>query len=348
MIVINLFSLSAFAVNETDSIDLESDACTEVSIQEITDDETETGNNQILQKAVSTQYSFPSLVGGTLLLDYVGDINVLSQNTYTKVVYLNREQTLFFESVYYSDKSDDLLDYLREEGITFITTATIKKIASLIGITLDSCYGIVGFYASTLVFVLENIEKWDFEAALRQSTTKKLKVEYIEYYNSTTFPHYLSIRNFAPWDDGLIVVPKDHDYNWQANVFAMEELSDLCNHQYGAWTSASSSQHVKICQKCGQDVFLSHNYGSECVSTSALQHSKTCVDCGYVLVSPHLFSWTSLNAYNHSGVCSVCKYSKTETHSLSYDQVSGKCKKCGYSGPIQLNSIFTDAMFMRE
>lgn len=104
IVIMNLFSISAFSLNETEVIDVEMDTCSEELIQEltVTKAETETEivieivNNQMQPFAVSTQSSFSSLVGGTLLLDYVGDINVFSQTTFKKVVYLNSEQTLFF------------------------------------------------------------------------------------------------------------------------------------------------------------------------------------------------------------------------------------------------------------
>lgn len=206
----------------------------------------------------------------------------------------------------------------------------------------------IGFYATTLIFVCENLDRWDFEDALKRSTTGKLKVEYIEYYNSTTFPYYLSIRNFEPWDDGLIIVPANYDYKWYPECFAMEELSDVCNHQYSSWISANSSKHAKICEKCGYDVLLSHEYGDAWTSISALKHSKTCIDCGYVSTTPHHFTWTSLDSYQHRGVCSFCRYIKTETHSASYDQATGRCQKCGYSGSIQLYSIYSDSIVLRE
>jgi len=347
VLILNLFSLSAFAINETDAAYEETDACSEELSDNVTLEQT-TENNEIQSMASSTPYSFYAPVGGTLVLDYVGEINPWADVIYTKIVYLSNEYTLFLQRTFSSNKTEEVIDFLVDQGMGQVTEIIATGLAEILGQSNMNLLGLVGFSIEVMIFILSNLAQWDFEDAMEESTTGRVKVEFF-YSVSAAPPYYMSMRNFEPWNDSYVTVPANYDYNWNSGVFAMNELSDSCQHQYGDWTYGDANNHVKMCQKCGYIVPLPHEYANELVSADVNKHGKRCTYCGYV--SPtglHRFTWTSLGASQHSGFCSVCEYTRIEKHSSSYDPIAGRCKTCGYSGPIQLNSIFSNVMTLRE
>lgn len=343
----NLFSLSAFAVNEVDYANEETDVSIEELNYSITLD-TSKEDKKIQSTASSTSHSFYAPLGGTLVLDYIGETNPLGQVIFTKVVYLNNEYTLLLQSAFSSNKTEEIIEFLVDQGASAVTETIVKKIADILNKSHLDFVGLIGFSIEVMIFVLSNLAKWDFETAIEESTTGRVKVEFFYSVNPAP-PYYLSVRNFEPWNDTYVTVPANYEYSWESNCFALNELSDSCQHQYGDFSYGDANNHIKMCKKCGYIVPLPHEYADELVSADVNKHGKKCTYCGYV--SPtglHRFTWTSLGASQHSGFCSVCEYTRIEKHSSSYDQVAGRCKTCGYSGPIQLNSKFSTDMTLRE
>ena len=165
---------------------------------------------------------------------------------------------------------------------------------------------LVGQSLGLTVWMLQNLDKWEFSDAFNQSTTGKLKLEFF-YLQSTIDSNYVEIENFEPWNNSLVEVPEDYDYTWYADVYDFDGTYVPCEHTYGSWASINEDEHSRVCNNCGHIETISHSY-----------------------------RWTSMNTYLHRGICSACGEIKEESHAKNYDELIGLCKTCGYKGSISI------------
>ena len=130
VIIMNLFSLSSFAVNEVDSANEETDGSIEELNYSITLD-TSKENRKIQSTASSTSHSLYAPLGGTLVLDYIGETNPLGQVVFTKVVYLNNEYTLLLQSAFSSNKTEEIIEFLVDQGVSAVTETFTYWVTSI-------------------------------------------------------------------------------------------------------------------------------------------------------------------------------------------------------------------------
>lgn len=93
----------------------------------------------------------------------------------------------------------------------------------------------------------------------------------------------------------------------------------------------NSSQHKKVCTKCGYSNLASHSFGyTQCGNV----HNKRC-SCGYSVNEAHTYVvGASKSSTLHKITCSKCKIESTASHSFTYTQcgnVHNKHCSCGYS-----------------
>ncbi len=90
---------------------------------------------------------------------------------------------------------------------------------------------------------------------------------------------------------------------------------------------------------------LSDKWGARVITGHHTNHTfnktlgnHTCTRCGGVGThSTSNYTYSPTNASVHTiNVCSVCNYSYTESHVAYYNQLLGRCSKCGYTGLIVL------------
>lgn len=122
--------------------------------------------------------------------------------------------------VYYQSamNAEGFLDFLIDEGISVVTTASAAKIAAYLGVTSASLQWLIGVSIGATVWMISNLDKWDMDDAIDNSTTGKLKLEYY-YLTSAFYPYYQSFENFEPWNSSYVYVPEDYDYTWTSAVF---------------------------------------------------------------------------------------------------------------------------------
>lgn len=113
---------------------------------------------------------------------------------------------------------DYIIDTFVDEGVSIISASVAKKIATYLGVSSSSISWLVGTSIGVTVWILSNLDKWDMEDAIDNSTTGKLKLEYF-YMTSISFPYYQEFENFEPWNSSYVDVPKDYDYTWHSGVF---------------------------------------------------------------------------------------------------------------------------------
>ena len=167
--------------------------------------------------AVAKSISAPN--GGTMDLDYTGDMSAISNVIYTKVIYMPAEQVVFYQRGM-NDVGfiDWITSYVSDEGLSVITATAAKEIAAALGVSTSSVSWLVGLAAGGVVYVLSNLETFDINDAIDRSTTGKLKLEYY-YSTSISFPYYMEHENFEPWNNSSADVPADYDYTWNAGEF---------------------------------------------------------------------------------------------------------------------------------
>lgn len=69
-------------------------------------------------------------------------------------------------------------------------------------------------------------------------------------------------------------------------------------HDYGSWSSHSSSQHKSSCSTCGNTRYANHTMGNSWIYHSEVKHKKSCSGCGYTTYANHTFG--------SNGRCTVC------------------------------------------
>lgn len=152
--------------------------------------------------------------GGTLNLDYTGDLSAISNVIYTKVVYMPSEQVVYYQKAL---NDPDFMDWIVAEGIGVVTSAA-AKIAAYLGITSSGLTWLVGLPISATFFILQNLEIWDLNDAIDRSTTGKVKLEYY-YMTSISFPYYQEYENFEPWNSNYVDIPADYNYSYDKGEY---------------------------------------------------------------------------------------------------------------------------------
>ena len=105
-----------------------------------------------------------------------------------------------------------------DEGISVISTAVAKKIATYLGMSSSALTWLVGGTIGVSVWILQNLDKWDLSDAIDNSTTGKVKLEF--YYLVSSFePYYQEFKNFEAWNNSYVDVPDNYDYTWSAGVY---------------------------------------------------------------------------------------------------------------------------------
>lgn len=160
--------------------------------------------------AYAARLSLYSPEGGTMTLDYTGDLSAISNVIYTKVVYMPSEQVVYYQKAM---NSPGFLDWIAAEGIGVVTSAAATKIAAYLGITSSGLTWLIGLPISATFFILQNLETWDLNDAIDRSTSGKVKLEYY-YMTSISFPYYQEYENFEPWNSNYVEVPTDYDYDY--------------------------------------------------------------------------------------------------------------------------------------
>ena len=153
--------------------------------------------------------------GGTLNLDYTGNLSAISNVIYTKVIYMPSEQVVYYQKAL---NDPDFMDWIVAEGIGVVTSAAAAKIAAYLGITSSGLTWLVGLPISATFFILQNLETWDLNDAIDRSTTGKVKLEFY-YMTSISFPYYQEYENFEPWNSSYIDIPADYDYSYDEGEY---------------------------------------------------------------------------------------------------------------------------------
>ena len=300
------------------------------------------------QTSLASATSISSDIGGTLLLDYVGDINPISDSIYTSIVYLPATQVVFLQNAIHSET---ICDYISSEfidkGISIITHSVAILIASHLGITPTIVEGIIGTSIIFTYWCLSNIEKWDLSNAISESTTGKIKI--VSFYNINSFSStpYMEFDIFEAWNTSDIEIPEDYDYVWLEGIYADTIGDPNCTHTYSNFSSQNSVEHASACVYCGNVEIFEHNYQTG-ASVNVSYHKTICVDCGHSKNERHLCVWEPQDSYVHIGECSLCGFLKTGFHSENYNQILGICSTCGFKGAIALRSIHTKTTYVRE
>lgn len=115
-------------------------------------------------------------------------------------------------------------DQLIGQGVSVITKSVATKIATALEISESAVSFLIGTAVAGVLFVCENLETWDLNDAIDNSSNGKVKLEYF-YMTNISFPYYQEYENFEPWDNNRIKVPEDYDYTWQSGVYECEHLS---------------------------------------------------------------------------------------------------------------------------
>ncbi|MBQ7344058.1 MAG: hypothetical protein IJW53_04760 [Clostridia bacterium] len=309
--------------------------------------EGETHIDELSMTSTSTT-TISSSSGGTLFLDYTGELSNISNIIYTRVIYLPAEQVVFLQHAINSGNAlDDTISYLMGIGTRLITDSITKEIAKLLGISSTITSVLTDLSIGYVVYCLNNLEEWDLTDAIENSTTGKIKIVYYYYTNSISYPYYMEYEVFEPWNSSNIDIPEDYDYIWLNGSFVYEYGDPDCTHSYINFTSQNSTTHASACEKCDNVEVFTHNFQTS-ASINLLYHEVVCTDCGYSKNERHLCSWQSQDAYSHIGLCSLCGFTKTGYHSDNYNEILGICNTCGYKGAVSLRSIFSKSPYVRE
>lgn len=169
--------------------------------------------------------SFSSTSGGTLTLDYTGKLSPISNVIYTKVVYMSNKQVEFYQK---GMNSPTLVTFIKDQligkGVSVITKSVAAEIAAALAVPEAAVSFLIGTSVAATLFVFENLETWDLNDAIENSSNGKVKLEYF-YSTNIVFPYYQEYQNFEPWDTNRVDVPADYDYTWQSGVYDCEYIS---------------------------------------------------------------------------------------------------------------------------
>ncbi len=88
--------------------------------------------------------------------------------------------------------------------------------------------------------------------------------------------------------------------------------------------------------RAGAMVITGHHTTHRWTKTAAHHYCTICVGIGSHTPARGC-EYTSNGVSTHTGYCSVCDYTFTETHNAYYSQTLGKCTACGYTGSIVMS-----------
>ncbi len=348
ILMITVFYLTATTASAVTNVERASYHDTSVFYSEISK-ETDISQSSLVSQEYSTSVaSISSDRGGTLLLDYVGEINPISDSIYTSIIYLPATQVVFLQNAAHSETiCDYIVSEFMDKGVSIITHSAALLIASHLGIASAIVEEIIGTSIKFTYWCLTNIEKWDLSSAVSESTTGKIKI--VSFYNINSFSStpYMEFDTFEAWNSSDVEIPENYDYVWLEGVYADTVGDSNCAHTYSSFTSQNSVEHASACINCGNVEKFNHNYQTG-ASVNMLYHKITCTDCGYFKNERHLCTWKSQDSYVHIGVCRLCDFTKTGYHSENYNQTLGICNTCGFKGAIALRSIFAKTTYVRE
>ena len=171
------------------------------------------------ETSLARKKSIFSLSGGTLYLDYTGDRSPVSNVIYSKVVYLGKEQVTACDDILNrSGAVEDVIDFAISTGVNIVTDKILTKLAAAMEVSAESIAWMIGIPLEFFIFVMDNVDRWDFNDAYEQSTTGKLKLEFFTL-TSVAPPYYQNIENFEPWNDNAVIIPDDYDYEWVSDTY---------------------------------------------------------------------------------------------------------------------------------
>ena len=166
-----------------------------------------------------------SYSGGTLTLDYTGSLSPISNVIFTKVIYMGNKQVEFYQKGMNSPTFVTfLVDELIGKGVSVITKSVAAKIATALSVPESAVAFLIGTSVAATLFVFQNLETWDLNDAIENSSNGKVKLEYF-YSTNIVFPYYQEYQNFEPWDNNKVEIPANYDYDWQSGVYDCEYLS---------------------------------------------------------------------------------------------------------------------------
>lgn len=253
-------------------------------------------------ETTSVATSLYTSTGGTLILDYTGQLNPFSNVITTKVVYFTAEEVVFLQEAI---GSVTLWDFIKSElvakGIELITPSIADVIAKEIRVPVKAVRFLIGHSISFLIFMLENFDAMDLSDAISRSTTAKVKLEFF-YLQSVTEPYYQSFENFEPWNSNYIDIPENYDYKWFPDIY---DYDSSIHEHYMEYASNSNGTHTAVCGLCnGNSSTENCNYNGF-TAVNSIRHRATCKDCGYVYTESH--SWNA-----NRTMCLVCGYDINE------------------------------------
>ena len=117
-----------------------------------------------------------------------------------------------------------LVDELIGKGVSVITKSVAAKIATALSVPESAVAFLIGTSVAATLFVFQNLETWDLNDAIENSSNGKVKLEYF-YSTNIVFPYYQEYQNFEPWDNNKVEIPANYDYDWQSGVYDCEYLS---------------------------------------------------------------------------------------------------------------------------
>lgn len=176
--------------------------------------------------ALAAATSWSDSDGGTLYLEYTGTMSAMSNVIFTKVIYMGNYQVELYQKAM---NSPTILTFLADEligkGVSIITESVAKQIAAELSLSVTKVNWLIGTSVAALLFVVQNLETWDLNAAIDDSSNGKVKLEFF-YSTSISYPYYMEYENFEAWDTNKIEVPANYDYTWSDDVYDCEELAE--------------------------------------------------------------------------------------------------------------------------
>ena len=153
--------------------------------------------------------------GGTVYLDYTGNVNPMTNVIYTKVVYFSKDQVSTYQRAM---NNPGFIEFINELGVSIVTEKAAEAIAIYLGLSMSKVRWLIGFSVGLFVYFIKNIKIIDFNDAYDRSTTGKLKLEFF-YSTSMVFPYYMNHENFEPWNSNYIDIPQNYDFDWDPGVY---------------------------------------------------------------------------------------------------------------------------------
>ncbi len=204
--------------------------------------------------------------------------------------------------------------------------------------------------------IADGAAKWTNPFYINESSSSSNLIEYIyksdinnydvaaQFYNRL----YNSNGHYTSWKIWINAYNTDYfDDDSQWSIVIAHEFG----HVFGLLDLFESQNADKLMYYMGDDMTatspsLADKWGARVITGHHTTHNwsgananHTCTRCGGVgSHSPTRGTlYTSKGASGHSGYCSVCKYTFTESHSKYYNQTIGRCSACGYTGSIQMS-----------